>query len=216
MRHATAAGLFALLAALAGCSPDPAPTAPSAQERLTRTAAAFHAKDANRTVAPDQLPLKFLDMDGKQVDLTSFRGKSNVVLVVLKGLPQNPAFGGAFCPRCLAQVNALAANHAEFKKREAEVLMVFPGPTDRVPDFLAQGLVDGADGGLKLPFPLLRDTDLAAVNALGIKGDLAKPSTYILDKSGNAVFAFVGESDTDRPSVRSLLDRLDRLNAARP
>lgn len=216
MRHATAAGLFALLAALAGCSPDPAPAAPSAQERLNRTAAAFHAMDANRTVAPDQVPLKFLDVDGKPVDLTSFRGKFNVVLVVVKGLPQNPAFGGAFCPGCLAQVNALAANHDEFKKRQAEVLMVFPGPTDRVPDFLAQGLVGGADGGPKLPFPLLRDADLAAVSALGIKGDLAKPSTYILDKSGNAVFAFVGEGTADRPSVRSLLDRLDKLNAARP
>jgi hypothetical protein len=54
---------------------------------------------------------------------------------------------------------------------------------------------------------------LKAVNSLGISGDLAKPSTYILDKKGNAVFAFVGETTADRPSVKALLAQLDKLNA---
>lgn len=209
MRTATAAALCALLAVLAGCgTPEP----PAEQARLDHVASLFHDKDANRTLAADQIPLKFLDMDGNPVDIGSFRGKSNVLLVVVKGLPKFP--GGRFCPGCLAQVNALAANHAEFQKRQTEVLMVFPGPTDSVAEFLAQGRVDGAAGATPLPFPLLRDTELKAVTALGIEADLAKPSTYIIDKSGNAVFAFVGEGTTDRPSVRSLLDRLDRLNAA--
>ncbi|MDY3556240.1 peroxiredoxin family protein [Gemmata sp. JC717] len=212
MRRVPAAGLCALLAALAGCGAS-APT-PLPQERLDAVAAAFHDREANRAVAPDQIPLKFLDMEGKTVDLTSFRGTSNVLLVVVKGLPKFP--GGRFCPGCLAQVNALAANHAEFKSRQTEVVMVFPGPADRVPDFLAQGRVGGASGTERLPFPLLRDADLKAVTALGIAGDWARPSTYILDKSGNAVFAFVGEGTTDRPSVSSLLARLDKLNAAGP
>lgn len=213
MRVVSAAVLCASLAALVGCGSSE-PAAPAQQARLNAVAAAFHDKDPNRTVAPDQIPLKFLDMDGNAVDLGSFRGKSNVLLVVVKGLPKFP--GGLFCPGCLAQVNALAANHAEFKRRSTEIVMVFPGPTDRVPDFLSQGRVDGRGDTQKLPFPLLRDTDLKAVTALGIAGDWAKPSTYILDRDGNAVFAFVGEGTTDRPSVQSLLARLDKLNAARP
>ena len=66
---------------------------------------------------------------------------------------------------------------------------------------------------MKVPFVMLLDTDLNAVKTLGIEGDLAKPSTYILDKKGNAVFAFVGETTTDRPSVQALLAQLDKLNA---
>jgi peroxiredoxin len=91
---------------------------------------------------------------------------------------------------------------------------VFPGPTDEVPLFLANAKVDGANGNPKVPFRLLKDTDLKAVDALDIRGDLAKPSTYILDKKGNAVFAFVGETTTDRPSIKALLAQLDKLNAS--
>jgi hypothetical protein len=50
---------------------------------------------------------------------------------------------------------------------------------------------------------------------LGIRGDLAKPSVYVLDKQGNVVYAYVGETLTDRPSVRVLLAQLDKLNAGK-
>jgi peroxiredoxin len=91
--------------------------------------------------------------------------------------------------------------------------MVFPGSPDTLPQFLTDGKVDGQRDNPKVPFPLLLDKDLKAVQSLGISGDLAKPSTYILDKKGNAVFAFVGETTTDRPSVQALLAQLDKLNA---
>ncbi|MFO0821994.1 MAG: redoxin domain-containing protein [Gemmataceae bacterium] len=89
--------------------------------------------EKTRKVEPGKMPLVFIDMDGKPVDLASYKGKSNVVLVMTKGMPQSP--GGVFCPGCLAQMNAMVANIAEFKKREAEVLVVFPGPSEggRVP-----------------------------------------------------------------------------------
>jgi peroxiredoxin len=162
------------------------------------------------------VPLKFVAFDGKAVDLASFRGKSNVVLVVVKGVPKVHPPGEPFCPGCLAQVHSLTANYGEFQKRDAEILMVFPGPTDKLSEFLATAQVDGANGNTKVPFPLLKDTDLSAVNSLGIDGDWARPSTYILDKSGNAVFAYVGAetfNTFDRPSVKALLAQLDKLNA---
>ena len=216
--------MFAFLAALAGCGgPAPLTSGPVSnsgkwtEEQLKQTATEFHNKESNRDVSNERVPLKFVDIDGKAVDLALYHGKSNVVLVVVRGVPRD--FGGAFCPGCLAQVNALVANYQEFKKRDAEILLVFPGPADKakVDDYLAQGYVNKADGASGLPFPLLRDTDLNAVKALGISGDLARPSTYILDKKGNAVFAFVGADGipgtVDRPSVQSLLTRLEKLNA---
>jgi peroxiredoxin len=212
MRGLFALGLFALIAAVAGCggAPEGLPAYKYGTPDLGAVAGQFHERDANRTVKGDQIPLTFTDTEGKAVDLASYRGKSNVVLVVVKGMPQFP--GGVFCPGCLAQVNALTANHDEFKKREAEILMVFPGPTEKLPDFLATAKVDGTGGNPKVPFALLLDRDLRAVDLLGIRGDLAKPSTYILDRKGDAVFAFVGETTTDRPSVKSLLAQLDRVN----
>ncbi|MBY0457038.1 MAG: peroxiredoxin family protein [Gemmataceae bacterium] len=216
MRRLTAAGLLAWLAALAGCGSSDPTYPPPSQETLNQVAGRFHDRDSNRPL-PDQgsgeVPLKYLDLRGKEVDLASFRGRAHVVLVVVKGMPRFP--GGAFCPGCLAQVNALTANHPEFQKREAEILMVFPGSKDKLPQFFKDARVDGQEGNPGVPFPLLVDEDLRAVRALGIVGDLAKPSTYILDKQGNAVFAFVGEGTTDRPSVSALLARLDKLNAKR-
>jgi peroxiredoxin len=215
MRPLSTIALFGLLGLAAGCSPPelkgPGPSG-YAEPDLKAVAGEFHNKPGNRSVAKDEMPLKFVDTEGKEVDLASFRGKSNVVLVVVKGMPKYP--GGRFCPGCLAQVHSLTANHEEFKKRNAELVMVFPGSPDALPQFLADGKVDGKGDNPRVPFALLLDKDLKAVQALGISGDLAKPSTYILDKGGNAVFAFVGETTTDRPSVQALLAQLDKLNAA--
>ena len=221
MRPLNVIGLVAVLGALAGCGSSintsgaknfyPAPTL----EQLKDGANRFNENPSNTKVASEQVPLKFIDMVGKEVDLASFREKENVVLVVVKGVPKYP--GGAFCPGCLAQLNSLTANYAEFQKRGAQVVMVFSGAKEAVPKFLADGQVDGSGGNPRVPFPLLSDTDLKAVQALGITGDLARPATYILDKKGNVVFAYVAGADTtyDRPSVKALLEQLDKLNAAK-
>lgn len=163
--------------------------------------------EKTRKVEDGKMPLVFVDINGKTVDLASFKGKSNVVLVVTKGMPQAP--GGVFCPGCLAQMNAMVANIAEFKKRNAEVLVVFPGPAEKAGEFLTTA--KAREGEKPSPVPLLLDKDMQAVTALKIDGDRAKPSTYILDRKGNVVYAYVGTHTTDRPSVKALLGQLDKL-----
>lgn len=208
-----AAGLVAAVVALAGCG-DSSPTLRKpgkiqygGEVNLAELAAQFLDKaESNRKA--DELPLSFIDSQGKPVDLGEYRGKSNVVLTVVKGLPQSP--GGVFCPGCLAQMNSYSANADEFKKRGAAVLVVFPGPADNLNDFLTQAKAVPAAG--KSGVPLLLDKDMQACRRLDILGDWAKPSTYILDKKGNAVYAYVGEGTTDRPSVKALFAELDKLN----
>lgn len=218
LRHGFQSAVLFLVfaAAVAGCGSDSKPRGPVPKydygygtPDLDATAAEFHDKPANRTVSPDKVPLVFVDLDGKRVDLSAFRGKSSVVLVVTKGMPESP--GGVFCPGCLAQLHSLAANHGEFKKRGAEVLVVFPGPSEKAGEFVATA--KAREGDKPSPVPLLLDKDFKAVDLLGIRGDLAKPSTYIIDKKGNVVYAFVGETTTDRPSAKALLGHLDKLNA---
>jgi peroxiredoxin len=196
----------------AGCNDDPPPVPKySGSYRSGGIELASQFKDnapANRQVGRDQVPLRFVDCHGNPVDLASYRGKSNVVLVVGRGIPQSQ--GGLFCPFCLAQTATLMANVAEFEKREGAILVVFPGPSDRVKEFIEKAKSQ-AEGVANTPFPVLLDRDCAACDALGIRDDLAKPSVYILDKKGNVVYAYVGETLSDRPSVKALLDQLDKL-----
>ena len=208
------AGLFLLLALLAGCG-DAASTKPRARGTYGETnfaelAAAFHAEVvSNRPLATEAFPQSFIDAKGIPVDLAKFRDKSNVVLTVVKGLPQSP--GGLYCPGCLAQMNSFGANVDGFKSRGAEVMVVFPGPADSLNDFLVQAKAVPADG--KVGVPMLLDKDMAACRRLDILGDWAKPSTYILNTKGSVVYAYVGEGTTDRPSLKALFAELDKLNA---
>ena len=61
----------------------------------------------------------------------------------------------------------------------------------------------------KTPFPVVLDIGLKAVDALGIRKDLSKPATYILDKLGQVRFAHVGNSLSDRPTIKVILKQLD-------
>jgi peroxiredoxin len=157
----------------------------------------------NTKVEAGKLDLVLKDSAGKSLDLKQYRGKKNLVVVVTRGFP------GYVCPNCSAQTSRLVANYPEFVKRDAEVLVVFPGPAGHLQDFVKAARSQAGDAAV--PFPLLLDEEFKAVEQLGIKADLAKPATYILDKQGKVVFAYVGANTADRPSLKAVLGQLDRL-----
>ena len=154
--------------------------------------------------------LSFTDINGEQYSLTDFRDKKHVVLVVTRG------FAGSVCLYCATQTSRLLTNYKKFTERDAEVVVVFPVET---PDDSKhqRDFVVGVKNKLdtppeKIPFPIVLDIELKAVDQLGIRKDLSKPATYIIDKQGQVRFAYVGESLADRPSVKALLEQLDTLN----
>jgi peroxiredoxin len=161
---------------------------------------------ANASVSDGEFPSTFVDADGKPVDLTTYRGRK-VVLVVLRGMARSE--GGNFCPSCLAQTSTLLANKDEFASRGAEVLVLFPGPAERVGEFVETARRK-TPGEPSPAFRMLLDRECKACDRLGIRADLAKPSTYVLDSKGRVTYAYVGESSTDRPSVKAVLAQLDR------
>src|SRR5262249_40887033 len=121
---------------LPGCGPAPVPV-PHIDYSNTAGYAVEPFRDnapANATVDPGTFPLSYIDLHGQPVDLSKYRGKCKVVLVVLRGMPQSE--GGQFCPSCLAQTSSLLANREKFAERGAEVLLVYPGPSDRLGEFL--------------------------------------------------------------------------------
>ncbi len=163
---------------------------------------------ANKQQSAKDLPLAFVDHEGKPVDVGQYKGKQNVVLVVLRGIPQDQ--NGGFCPNCLAQTKSLTTNYPEFEKRNAVVLTVFPGPSERISEFIQTAIA-----APKLPFAVLLDKNMLMCDKLGIRGDLAKPSTYILDTKGDVVYAYVGETSVDRPSTKAILAQLDKLQVGK-
>lgn len=186
------ASLVALAALAAGCDSRPDP---------------FAFKDdvqTNTQADADTLDLTFTDRDGNPVELKSYRGQKNVVLVMTRGM-----IGVSFCTYCSGQTTRLISNYKEFTRRNAEVLLIVPGPKDRVEQFLSKARADAGDRAV--PFPVLFDEDYRAVNRLGIRAEQAKPSTYILDKQGQVRFAYVGSTITDRPSIKAMLQQLDAI-----
>lgn len=173
--------------------------------------------DVSSQAAPQasltELPLK--TPEGDVAQLSEQLKTGNLVVVMMRG------YSGAICPYCSTQTSRLIANYDEIRKRGADVVVIYPlaGDQDqpRVQEFLAvsNGLISrpAAD---KPPFPFLVDVGLKAVDVLGIRKDLSKPATYILDQTGAVRFAYVGESIADRPSIKVLLQQLDALKAPSP
>ncbi|ADG66387.1 alkyl hydroperoxide reductase/ Thiol specific antioxidant/ Mal allergen [Planctopirus limnophila DSM 3776] len=157
--------------------------------------------------------LELTTPDGKPVRLSDFLKTGNLVVVVTSG------YAGSICPVCSTQTSRFIANHEAIKSRGAEVVVIYPlgseNDRSRSGEFLAAAnkrvaLAPGAQPS----FPLLVDVGLKVVDLLGIRQDLSKPATYILDRTGAIRFAYVGESMADRPSVQAILRQLDTLNTS--
>ena len=210
--------MVAGIAFAAGCSPTP-------QTVVTKPAANLYGygdtvddsmiqfKDEVTPQAnpeSDLTTLAFTDKSGKQIALKDFLGKQHVILVITRG------YGGSICPYCSTQTSRLIANYAKFQEQQAEVIVVYPlekpADTPRLDEFVARAVLKLPAAEKSVPFPLLLDVELKAVDALGIRKDLSKPATYIFDKSGQLHFAYVGASLADRPSIKAMLDQLAQLN----
>jgi peroxiredoxin len=145
----------------------------------------------------------FLGPDGNFFNISQFRGRKRVVLIFLRGFP------GYVCMSCSAQTTTLAEQEEEFKKRDAQVILVYPGHPDTVPTFLEATRNYSAE--VDLPYPVLLDIDLAATERFGVKGNLVKPATVIIDKSGIIRYAYVGEKTYDRPAAADTIAELDKI-----
>ena len=144
----------------------------------------------------------------REVKLKDYIGRFHLVLVFTRGYS-----GGTICPFCTMQTSQLAANHQKFLDRDARVMIVYPGSKKHLPDFAAAVTnIDREQADIAaVKWPVVLDPDLKAVDLLDIAANLARPSTFIIDKRGNVVFAYVGANRTDRPSVKALLKQLDAI-----
>lgn len=165
--------------------------------------------ESNADVTDDLLSLEFTTQDGQPRPLKEIAQGKTLVLVMTRG------YSGSICPYCTTQVSRMIARFDEFEKRKTQVVVVYPVAKQddaEKRDELIHRAVAMLGGKADVPFPVLLDVELKGVDALGIRRDLSKPATYILDAKGRLQFAYVGNSLADRPSVQAMLEQIDRIN----
>lgn len=165
---------------------------------MTATTAAAIPRPGDR--APD-FTLK--TPAGEPVHLASLVEKSPVVLVVLRGWP------GYQCPACTAQVGELIRKSKELSGAKAQVVLVYPGPSD--------GLKAHAEDfarGKALPdnFHFVLDPDYMVTNQYDVRwnaaGETAYPSTFVLDPHGKVVYAKTSRTHAGRAKASEVLGAL--------
>ncbi len=166
----------------------------------------------NVDVGDEITSLSFTDVDGTETALADYVGQKSVVLVITRG-NTNP-----ICPYCTTQTSRLISNYPKFEERNAEVIVVYPiehnSDQHRLDSFLEASKKRLDDPAQPVPFPILLDVELKAVDQLGIRKDLSKPATYVLDPDGQVRFAYVGADFKDRPSVDAIIKELDAIAPA--
>jgi len=142
-------------------------------------------------------------VDGKTVSLRDYVGKKRVLLVVLRG------FLGEVCMYCVAQTEALAQCRAELEALNIEVLVLYPGPRENEKAF--EKAYEMTFGKGAPPYRVFYDPDLELVAKLGVSGDLAYPTTIIVDQQGVVQYAYVGKDRADRPAAKALIKKIKEL-----
>lgn len=141
---------------------------------------------------------------GETVQMSKELHGHNLVLVVLRGFP------GYQCPYCVRQVHDFVEHAAEFAAKNAEVLLVYPGPPADLDQHAKEFLAMQSD--LPSNIVLVTDPDYTMTNAYGLRWDAphetAYPSTFILDKNQTILFEKISHSHGDRLSAQDTLDHL--------
>lgn len=142
-------------------------------------------------------------LDQKPVELNVLTAKTPVVLVVLRGWP------GYQCPLCTKQVQDFVSRAPDFRARGVQVLMVYPGPAEKLAEHAQEFL-----GNKQWPeeFLFALDPDYELTRKYGLrweaKKETAYPSTFIIDREGKVRFAYVSKSHGDRVSAARALAEL--------
>src|SRR6185503_5352221 len=108
------------------------------------------------------------------------------------------------------QTKALADQADKFAALDTEVVVVFPGPASGLEAFF-EAYRRTFGPGEKPPFKMLYDRDLTLTRALHIEGNIAVPTSIVLDREGIVRWCRVAKDPADRPSAKEILEQLAAL-----
>ena len=126
------------------------------------------------------------DLAGKNVSLSSFRGK--VVLL---------NFWATWCPPCRDEMPSFNKLYHELNKRGLEIIAVSTdGSVSGVKSFVEK---------IKVDFPVLSDADRTISKQYRV---FSMPTTFLIDKTGKIVDKFYGEYDWTEPETKGKIEKL--------
>lgn len=135
--------------------------------------------------APD---FKATDLEGKEVKLSDWVGKKQLVVVFSRA---------HWCPFCMGQLKNLQENYEDISKAGGEVIVVFREERDGVEGLMKSKKVAGAE------FPLL--LDLGAKNTADYS--TSGFTTYIIDQEGKVKKILAG-TKPKRPKAEAIIAAL--------
>ncbi len=143
---------------------------------------------------------------GEEIRLNSLLEKNPVVFIMLRGWP------GYQCPVCTRQVGSLIRDAEKFQNSGASVLMVYPGPSEQLVEHAREF---SEDFNFPENFYFILDPDYSITNKYGLRWDApretAYPSTFVIDKNGEIVFAKISNSHGDRAENENILSAIHQL-----
>ena len=145
---------------------------------------------AGPLTAGEMVPsLALPEADGGVVRLRGYRGRRNLVLLLLHG---------PTCPQCRDRLEQVASAYDQIAAQEGELVVVLPAPA---PDAAA------VKRRLGLRCPVVGDQDLAAYRASGALDDRGQPQAAlaVTDRYGEVYHAAVAGAEHDLPSVAAVL-----------
>jgi peroxiredoxin len=158
--------------------------------------------------APPQIGAKvsvftLKDTNGKRHSLGDYRGKKAVVVV----------FVGTECPIANLYLSTLAQMHRKYADRGVQFLAINANDQDTFDEVVAHAREHN------VPFPMLKDTEQRAADALGAR---RTPEAFLLDSG--SVIRYHGRVDDQygytyrraAPSKTELKDALEELLAGKP
>lgn len=161
----------------------------------------FHASAATAPAVGDTAPNFTLQtFDNKSVELRNITATQGVVLVVLRGWP------GYQCPICTRQVNEFTREAGEFAKLNTRVVMVYPGPAEKLKEHAQEFLQNKQ---WPKDFIFVTDPDYRFTEAYGLRWNAPKetayPSTFVIGKDNKVRFAQVSKTHGGRANVAGVL-----------
>ena len=142
------------------------------------------------------------DADDRPINRSAWQGRRSLLLVF---------FRGTWCPQCRAHLERLGDHVAALQERNVRLLGVAAQKRSRLSAYLARNPV---------PFPILADEDRAVSRAYGVHVpinfeslNIARPSSFLIDRSGIVRWIHVGSHQFDRPGMDEVLARIGKLPA---
>jgi peroxiredoxin len=142
----------------------------------------------------------------EKIQLSTLNNNNPLVLIVLRGWPEYQ------CPVCSRQVGQFIDMADKFQKLGANVLMIYPGPSNVLKE-KAQEFTE--DFTFPDNFHFALDPDYSMVNKYGLRWnaprETAYPSTFVIDKTGKIVYSKISTTHGGRAAVNEVLEALGKL-----